>query len=71
MKPACKDCKYWEPDSRTKEGMGECRRYAPAPGSAEVIRWRPTHDDEWCGDFVDKNAPPAPEVVVKKKVLHG
>ena len=51
MRPAnqrCSTCAAWEPVGRSKDGMGECRRYAPQPGGAPFIPWRPTHDNDWC-----------------------
>ena len=47
----CKICQYWavSPDD---EDVGECRRYAPRPGTE--TGWALTLYSAWCGEYVER-----------------
>lgn len=57
-KPTCKTCCFWEPQSRNKPSMGECRRLAPHlnyndQGSFKTVIFLSTRETHWCGDHPD------------------
>jgi hypothetical protein len=57
--PACKNCKFWEPEPEAKNNFGYCMRYPPtiiSPGFdiTEVINnthFPMTEDGLWCGEY--------------------
>lgn len=54
MKPACKDCHFWERND--EEGNGCCCRFPPVPilhtdeKCARAV-WPETEPEDWCGEF--------------------
>lgn len=65
---SCGECLYWEAlqdgdeDDKGRvirrhrlKGIGECRRYAPAPKISKsavfVVAWPETYGKDWCGEF--------------------
>lgn len=62
MKAACKNCRFWERGNGIAN-MGDCRRSAPigvmvadSDADARSWVWPPTHGEEWCGEFLSKEA---------------
>ncbi len=61
----CTTCRFWAAIGEEGSGLGECRRYAPAPFPRSVLNIKrldadaPEHDamwpvtgmDDWCGDW--------------------
>lgn len=50
----CKDCKWYNTDEITNEGM--CRKYAPKPTSMgdSMTLWPSVLEKDWCGEFETK-----------------
>ena len=64
---ACRECKFWlatqgrDPADPTrimmvsdpeKATIGQCRRWAPTPGTAMVLgEWPKTNSTDWCGEW--------------------
>ena len=51
----CSTCRFWHQISSEDNNRGECRRYAPRPGSSPsddlYVAWAETLDDDWCGEW--------------------
>lgn len=50
--PKCETCPYWA--RHPGAFVGQCRKYAPRPGSSEAAAaWRQTGEGEGCGEHPD------------------
>jgi len=65
---ACRSCKFWHPTQArdpadptrvlmvtdaAQATIGQCRRFAPTPGSPVVLGdWPKTNAGDWCGEWV-------------------
>ena len=51
----CGQCRYWVMrKSLGKHKNGDCRRYAPTPGTRPTYLWPSTKAEDWCGDYKAK-----------------
>ena len=52
----CENCRFWQSSKSSRRG--DCRRYAPRPGTQVgtqgPARWPRTNHDDWCGEFERK-----------------
>jgi hypothetical protein len=48
---ACSNCRFWlSHEEPGPDADGECRRYAPRPGSTKMS-WPRTKEADWCGEY--------------------
>ena len=53
MKPACKDCQWWDKDPELANN-GWCRIEPPRVFKNGVTVWPQTADLEWCAEFSER-----------------
>lgn len=66
MADSCQTCRFWKKDTSLN---GLCRRNAPKPDATRFsARWPRTKQDEWCGEFFDKDTiVAAPGMIIRRE----
>jgi hypothetical protein len=59
----CKECRFYDKYIHLSK-RGTCCRYPPVPTGRDYegdleTEWPIVHEDDWCGEFVSKDAPEA------------
>ena len=57
----CESCRFWHHLPTSEDGeRGECRRYAPRPGSSPAddnyVSWAETFNSDWCGEWAETHS---------------
>lgn len=78
MAKNCKDCKWWGNKDYVSKGVATCKRHSPiivldSPTGSGVkdipfTCWPTVYEDNWCGDFEEKEKPLVAKESLKEPV---